>query len=599
VTATPPTPPTPPPPPPGRPRSGPPLVLHLLFIAALFFLLHWPTLHLGRLRDDIYVLDKCEALSWRHLLLEGFRFPIVDFGNPWWMVQPDVCHFFRPLVLTTFKLPIALFGSCDTLHRVGNLVIHLLSAGLLLLVGRRLFRSTAAALFAACWFTFSLHNQWTVMWLVARKELLVGLLVLTAFYAHLRSRRAGALVAFFLALTAGEHAVAFPFIAVLWDCLGREEAEEEEETAARLHLRRVAARAWPTWAAYFALLVTYVVARHVLLGGLPLPPAPYFTHPLAPGAFAFYGLKKLQFLAALTAQVPFFDRPVMTAWLNHPSLLVLCVAASLALLAWAPRMARDRRLFWRLAAVTLMAFMPFTPMVAMPIYLYTPMLFASLTLGAALDGILTVAPRKRRQSQRGFLLLVMAALTVHVIGAYAWVWGPFNATFAYPLEQAPIIAELVRSRPDHRRLLLVDVPPFALALPHLLQKATGLAGPDIAVVTMLADRQGRGPGAVLPAGPRSFRVVNDGVPYFDDPTARALGFVPDGVIRPGATFDRGWFRVTLERLGPEPATPGDRFFTHEPGVAALRVDLAPGEPPPVVIAFRNLRPCVVPGLFER
>ena len=72
------------------------LWFHLVAVTILLFAVHWPTLQLGRLRDDIYILQKCESYTWDRLLLQGFRFPRTDFGNPWWVTQDDIAHFFRP-----------------------------------------------------------------------------------------------------------------------------------------------------------------------------------------------------------------------------------------------------------------------------------------------------------------------------------------------------------------------------------------------------------------------------------------------------------------------------------------------------------------------
>ena len=567
------------------------LWFHLIAVTILLFAVHWPTLQLGRLRDDIYILQKCESYTWDRLLLQGFRFPRTDFGNPWWVTQDDIAHFFRPLVLTSFKLPIEVFGTCDTLHRVSNVLFHLVTSFLLIFVGRRLFKSRVAAMVPAFYFAFSLHNQWTVMWLVARKELLVGLFLLTAFFFHLKERLIPSLVAMLLAMTAGEHAVSFPFIVVLWDLFNPLSEEN-------LSIKEICQRRWKRWLSYASLLLTYIVARHILLGGLPLPPAPYFTHPLKPGAFAFYLLKKIQFAAALVIQVLFIDRPIMTIWLDHLWTLLLSIFLTVSILFWGHYVARNKRLYLALLALTLMAFMPFTPMVAMPIYLYSPMIFFSLAVGAALDGVLIHRPRARTQAQRGFLFAVMAVITVHFIGSFVWTWGRFNKKFNYPLEVLPQVTQFVKETPNTSRVLLVDVPPHAIALPHLLQGTTDFQGKDIVILSMLVDKTGQKYGELTKVDERTIALEGK-EPYFGTPTSRALAFVPEGVIKKGATIDREWMTVTLAELGPPPPlnARGHRFFTNEPGVKTLVVRLKENERPPLVIAFRHLKPVVVKGLF--
>ena len=494
-------------------------------------------------------------------------------------------------MLTSFKLPIEFFGTCDTLHRVSNVLFHLTTSFLLILVGHRLFKSRVAAMVPAFYFAFSLHNQWTVMWLVARKELLVGLFLLTAFFFHLKEKLLPSLIALLLAMTAGEHAVAFPFIVVLWDLFNPLSEES-------VPLKEICQQRWKRWLSYAGLLFTYIVARHILLGGLPLPPAPYFTHPLKPGAFAFYLLKKIQFAAALVIQVLFIDRPVMTLWLNHLWTLLLSIFLTISILIWGHYVARVKRLYLALLAITVMAFMPFTPMVAMPIYLYSPMMFFSLAVGAALDGVLVHRPKARTQAQRGFLFTVMAVITVHFIGSFVWTWGRFNKKFNYPFEVLPQITQFAKEAPAGSPILLVDVPPHAIALPHLLQETTGRKGKDIVILSMLIDKTGRQYGELKNIDERTIALKAKD-PYFGTPTSRALAFVPEGVIKEGAVIDRQWMTVKLAELGPPPPpnARGHRFFTKEPGVKTLIVTLKEKEPKPLVISFRQLKPHVVTGLF--
>ena len=570
---------------------------HVLVLAILFFLAHIPTLQLGRIRDDIYVLSKCENYSWEKLLLEGFHFPREDFGNPWWIEKKDIAHFFRPLVLASFKLPIEFFGDCDLLHRSSNLLIHLASCTLLIIIGRRLFCTSTAAYLAAFYYAFTLHNQWTVMWMVARKELLVGFLLLLAFYFHLRQRSYCTLATLLLAMTAGEHAVAFPFLIVVWDSLSPLSSYPKDSSSLKSHLARVVRERWKLWSSYLGLLLAYILIRHLMLGGMPLPPSPYFTHPLEPGAFSFYLLKKLLFASALTIQVLFIDRPVMTLWLDHPSLLVLSIVLSLAVLIWAYYTAKNKALYLTLLAMSLVAFLPFTPMVAMPIYLYSPLLFFCLAFGAALDGVLLLPTHERSQSQRGLLFAVMAVITLHFVGTFVWTWGRFNEKFHYPKEVLPLILEEIG---DRERVFLIDMPPHALPLPHLIQESLNRPGKDIAVLSLHVPQKIGDHARIERIDKRSFRVKNKANPYFETPTERALAFVPNNSIREGRVIDRGWYEIELEELSPAPAKAerGKRFFTKEGGVKSLLLRLKEGSPKPAVIAFRNQRPHRIEKIFK-
>jgi hypothetical protein len=236
----------------------------------------------------------------------------------------------------------------------------------------------------------------------------------------------------------------------------------------------------------------------------------------------------------------------------------------------------------------------------MPIYLYSPMMFFSLAVGAILDGALRRPPAERPLPHRAFVKALALVLAIHALGAFVWTYGGFNRKFHYPEETLPKVLALLRDAPPEQPVMLVDAQPLALPLPHLIREATGRRPEDVVVLSMLDDPAGEQVGHLSPVGPRSFQLENVARPYFGNPAARALSFIPRGAIVKGRTVHREWFDVTITEVGSPPPehARGHRFFSEEPGVAVIRVDLSPGlRLPPRVIAFRQLEPVLVEGLF--
>jgi hypothetical protein len=613
-------------------------------LSLLFIILHIPTIQLDFLRDDIFILNKCETTPWKAILVDGFRFSRVDFGNPWWVEVKDIAHFFRPLLIASFKVTISIFGNNPLVHHLINVLIHILTAILILFTGRRFFKSPTAPFLAAAFFLFSMHNQWTVMWIVARKELLVGLFMLVAFNFHISGNMLKAAFFMILAMMCGEHAVAFPFIIVAFElltngsrvqspesCLPDDMAETERndlpddmtelldnktETIQKRPLAHqisliVKAR-WKVWAMYFSILGAYIVIRHLLLGGLPLPPSPYFTHPLSKGAWSFYALKEVLFATALTISMLFVDRPVMTLWINHPSIMFLCIVLTIGVLWWAYKVSKNKLLFITFALLSLVSFLPFTPMVAMPIYLYTPMIFWSLAVGAAQDGPCSKKREDRTKPERYFLIAVVVTIILHTIGTGIWTYSRFNEKFSYPVKAAPKVAELVRIAESEsvriepanlngaseyngtgkRPIVLVDLPYTALTLPFLLQKATGRTGEQITAVSMHTSKNTEDGSKIRQVTNRSWIIENRDTPYFSTPGTRALSFLPKGLIKKDLIVERKWFAVAISELGPTPPleAKGHRFFTTEPSVISVKFTIKENVPDPIIISFINEEP---------
>jgi hypothetical protein len=576
-------------------------------LALAVVVMHWPSLRSGRLLDDVLVLDRCEKLSWSALLTEGFEFKRVELGNVWWIEQETILHYFRPLLLVTFRLPMMVFGRSDFVQHAINLLIHLATVGVLLVLARRLFRDPRAAILSALFFAVSLHPRWSILLISARKEPLVGLLLLSAFFLHLRGRWLWAALPFAGALLSGEHAVVFPVMAVLWDVVHPKRLDAGADAAAEV-IQPAARPLWPSWALYFGIAGVYVGIRVAALDGMSLPAPPYYNDPLAPG-FIPYALLKLFVMAfSLTTTVPYVDRLIMDMWLNHLGVFAGCVVTVVLIVALLLAAAPERRRPLTFLALAGVAFLPFMPMAAIPFYLYTPSIFYALAVGAALDGDKAAPLRNWGRCRKLLGVLVFAAALGNFVITTVIHWGPTHSPFARgpdaPQRIAASVAELLE-REDvalDRRILFVNVPspPPFFYFTYVLSQETGRDPEDLAVVASRPRREAGPAAAVTLTGPRRLLIESRGRPYFDNPVKRLLWFFPEGITTVGRRFERPWWSVTIEAVGepPDPSDRGHRFFTEEPGITALSVDISPDVPPPVVVGFSDAEPRILFDLAE-
>lgn len=573
----------------------------LLVLAVVILLLHVPSLWAGRLLDDIVVLDRCEHDSWSGLFRDGFRFQRSELGDVWWMEQETILHYFRPLVLASLRVVGVVSGWADWAQHAFNILLHGLTAVLLLFVARFLFHSPRSAFLATLFFTTSIHHWWAVLLITARKELLAGVLILLAFYLHVRRRWWLAGLSFAGALLSGEHAATFPMLILIWAVAAPGSAQDASPSGRPLlHQLGICT-------VYFAILGAYVAIRTRVLGGLPLPAPPYFTHPLAEGAAAYLLFKPLVLLFCLTTTVPFVDRLIIQIWLNHLLLgLAFCTVTTVLILGAVAAAARQRRLGLVLLGLAVCAYLPFWPMVGLPFYLYTPMMFYALAVGAGLDGESLGPPAGQILVRRCLRVVVGLGVVVNFgIGVFlAWgpSLGPFGPGVDSPQKLARAVQALLEDEPPDRKVIFVDVPsppPFFYFI-DLLQRDSGRDFADLAVVTGRPRRESGDEGKVTRDGPLSFRVESPDQPYYSKPLKKLQWFFPEGLIAEGRTFDRPWLRVTIEGVGdwPEPGDRGPRFFSTEPGITALRIDVKPGVDPPLVIGFEDDQPFVLFDMAE-
>jgi hypothetical protein len=564
----------------------------LVVLALLIAIVYTPTVWYGRVLDDIVVLDKCEKLSWGTLLTEGFRFQRTELGNAWWIEQETIMCYFRPLLLATVRLPMLLAGSADSIQHAINLGLHVIVAGLLLALSRSLLKSPRSAFLATLFFALSFHPRWTMLLITARKEPLVGVFVLLALHLHIRGRWKWAAFAFAGALFSGEHAVAFPLIAFVWDVLvPRSRTNSCVPAPAGRH-------AWPIWVGYLGILAVYAGVRAFALSGVPLPAPPYFSNPFTPEFLPYTLLKPLVLLFSLTTTVPYVDRPIIELWFNHPAGFAVSALTPVLVITLLLTSAGDRRLCIALLVLSVIAYLPFFPMAAIPFYLYMPSIFYALAVGAALDGA-SLGPQRSHYLHRRFLIgLVSAAVVVNFLVGIVLSWGPsrppFNPGVDSPQRVAKAVAQLLENEPIDRKVIFVDAPrppPFFYFV-YQLSSSTGRDPADLAVVTCRHRRTVGEEAKVTFPDPSHVLVESPERPYFANTVKKLLWFFPDGLIAEGRSFERSWFTVEISAVSAPPRGRRQHFFSKEPGISALSIRVHPGADP-LVIGFRDYEPVIL------
>lgn len=128
--------------------------------------------------DDslVYLNPLTQHLTWRNLL------------GVFTSYDPEL---YVPLTIVSFQIEHALFGFHPFFFHLDNLLLHVVNAGLVLLLLERLGLRRSTAFLAALLFTIHPINTEAVAWVSARKDLLAALFSLTAMLAYLRWRGDG------------------------------------------------------------------------------------------------------------------------------------------------------------------------------------------------------------------------------------------------------------------------------------------------------------------------------------------------------------------------------------------------------------------------
>lgn len=155
----------------------------------------------GFVSDDFMILQRIRAA-------DGLRGAAQFFSQSFY-------DYYRPAGFLSFALDWTIWGAMPAGYHATSILLHLLNAGLVFLLARRLLSAEMAVLAAAL---FGLHivNQEAVYWAAARFDLLAtagGLAVLALVASGWRWRRPAAAVVFLAALLSKESVAALPVAA--------------------------------------------------------------------------------------------------------------------------------------------------------------------------------------------------------------------------------------------------------------------------------------------------------------------------------------------------------------------------------------------------
>jgi len=437
--------------------------------------------------DDWHVLFQADQADWTaEGLARGFTFLDRSSIETWNLPAQPAYHFFRPLVVASYKLDLALWGTAPLPSHLVNLLLHLASVALVALLALRLGGGRRVARIAAVLFAIQPQVCVAIVWTSGRTETLAGLWMLAGFTAYVLARQdrrpwwlAGTLAALGLAMLTKENAVLLPAMVGAYE-LSRWIAGG---WPTRAQLGRAAAHATPVIACGVAYLGWRLLAWDP---GAELG-LPYYHDPLEAG-FAIHALAKTAYnlvaLVTTAVLVPLFGVELLV---EHPLALAGLVAAAVGLYALILRGA-GRRPLAVLGALWLgLALLPTLPILTVDLYLYFPSIGLAWLLATALgkgrpteagaaDGGDGAWTRGRRW---GTVALVgLFALGFCLRGGIYRTEGDVNER---------VFADVRADAPDGlepgTRLLLVNMP---IAASHIASTVRLRGGPDDVRATLIS-----------------------------------------------------------------------------------------------------------------
>ena len=203
-------------------------------VAAAAAAVYWPALHAGFVGDDFMILHRLRDLTGP-----------ADVGR---FFRGEFFEYYRPLGFVAHAADWAIAGADPRQFHVTNLLLHLASAVLVLLIGTRLAPRTAAGFVAGLLFALHASNHEAVVWISARFDLLATFFSLAAIWWMVRDGPGQDVVPpalFLLAVMSKESAVAMPIAAGAY-------AVFQQRASTVQTLRRIAP--WIAALAVYALL---------------------------------------------------------------------------------------------------------------------------------------------------------------------------------------------------------------------------------------------------------------------------------------------------------------------------------------------------------
>lgn len=167
----------------------------------------------------------------------------------------DSLGYYRPLIKTLHFLEYAAFGENPAGYHAVSIVLNLLVVLLAFLVVREITKDSLLALISAIFFSVHPSHVEAVSWAYSDSYLVFSLFSLSSLYLYLRKKMAWSLVSFAAALLAQESAVLLPVVLILERYLVAEKKSIQD---------------YKFLIPYLLLLVLFLVARSLAVGGLPI-----------------------------------------------------------------------------------------------------------------------------------------------------------------------------------------------------------------------------------------------------------------------------------------------------------------------------------------
>lgn len=413
----------------------------------LAVVLNAPWLASSMFLDDWHLLWKAHEAEWTwHSLSSSFTFLDSASISTWNLGEIPAYHYFRPLIIASFKVEMWLWGLSPVGFHAVSLLLHLVST---VLVGALVFAMKGERRLArvgALLFAIQPHNVASVLWTAGRTEVLAAPLVLAAllcFVAYtrrpLRRMQVGALLFTAVACFVKESVVLVGGFALLWEVhLGR---------TLKTPLRQWFKVAVPRLTPLALLLGGYLAYRFLVFDSGATLREPYFTDP-ASWSFPLFALAKtVHYLTALLLTIPIVPIFGTQFLLDHPVLLLLSLTLVTAALWLGARKANRNRLSALCLGWLAISFLPTLPILASDLYPY----FAGIGFAMLLAGVVGSDTRRARIALVS--LVALYCLSYSARGLLYHTQGSYHAAAMADVEE-----DLGTPTPPGTRLLLINMP---------------------------------------------------------------------------------------------------------------------------------------------
>jgi len=527
-------------------------------IISVVVLLHGPSVRYGLLGDDYNHRAELREGEWsfRSLVMASHLGSQTRRVRMWWQEEADL-YFFRPVAFFLMKLEYLIGGWRPAAMHAFSLVWTVICATLVLLLARSALGDTWWPALGGVLFVIHPANGYTGRWIASQNQqmatafLLGGLLCYGCYARWWRGHDArerhrkragcllGALVCFAAALGCRENSVVFAAVVIAGDWVVRPDRAKGR---------------WHVHAILIALMLLYLLARYLTLGGWSMPGLPCAYPLAAPGFTRFVFDKLIYYLLGLFAYFPIvmeFDALGMLR--SYP--LWFYGAFAILVLLWAVLLWRFRqgRTVWLWLLLALIPLAPVLPLFPLSHHLYLAsagMAIAAVTMGQWIWGWALQRHRRARKVVHVgvVVLIVLQALAFTGVNVlYDLGLAGFSAASQLPVKEVKLLARPLQAGD---RLFFVNLPWVGFNCIPGIEEAISVSSLRGYVLTfspafLRMDRHGY----VKRVGPRQLRVWLDQDGYFSGPLGRTVlqAVSRTTPFQTGDTFTTPDFRVEVVR----------------------------------------------------